>query len=263
MADTILSCSHVTKRFVSRGRTTDVLSDIGLVVHSGQTVVIRGRSGTGKSTLLQLLAGLDHPTAGQLEIAGRNLADLGTRELTILRRRIIGFIFQNFNLISSWTAGENVEAALLHTPLTRPGRHRKVCEMLEKLELSDRIDHLPSELSVGQQQRVAIARALIHGPAIVFADEPTGDVDPETAKAILETLARLVRENQTAFVICTHGEFTLATADQRYRLHDGGIESVSSEPPLNLTRQSCGNVTRDPETDFANGRKGVRTSQSK
>jgi putative ABC transport system ATP-binding protein len=231
MTDTVLSCSHITKRFVSRGRTTDVLSDISLAIQEGQIVVIRGRSGTGKSTLLQILAGLDHPTAGRVEIAGRTLEDLSTGELADLRRQTIGFIFQSFNLIPSWTAGQNVEAALIHTPLTRSERHRKVREMLERLELGDRIDHLPSELSVGQQQRVAIARALVHRPAIVFADEPTGDVDPETARAIMDCLVCLVRGNRTAFIVCTHGEFIPETADQHYLLQDGRIEPVSHGPP--------------------------------
>jgi len=224
MTDTVLSCSHITRRFVSRGRTTDVLSDVSMAVHKGQIVVICGRSGTGKSTLLQILAGLDCPTAGRVEIAGRSLEDLSARELAVLRRQTLGFIFQNFNLIPSWTAGQNVEAALIHAQLTRAQRSQKVRDILERLELSDRIDYLPSELSVGQQQRVAIARALVHGPAIVFADEPTGDVDPETAKAIQDCLVGLVRANGTTLVVCTHGEFAPETADQIYLLQDGMVQ---------------------------------------
>lgn len=238
MTSPLLSCSQVTKRFVSRGRTTDVLSGISLDIQAGQMVVVRGRSGAGKSTLLQILAGLDHPTTGHVKISGRTLEDLGTGDLTALRRQTIGFIFQSFNLIPSWTAGQNVEAALIHAPLTRSERHRKVCEMIDRLELGNRIDHLPSELSIGQQQRVAIARALIHGPAIVFADEPTGDVDPETARTIWDCLVRLVRENQTAFIVCTHGGFTAATADQHYLLRDGIIERISPWSPLNSTHES-------------------------
>jgi putative ABC transport system ATP-binding protein len=225
MTDIVLSCSHVTKRFVSRGRTTDVLSDISLTVCRGQIVVIRGRSGTGKSTLLHILAGLERLTAGRVEIAGQTLEDLSAGKLADLRRQTIGFIFQNFNLIPSWTAGQNVEAALIHTRLTRSQRHRTVREMLERLELGDRIDHLPSELSVGQQQRVAVARALIHSPAIVFADEPTGDVDPQTAKSIMDCLVGLVRANGTALIVCTHGEFVIETADLHYVLQDGRIVS--------------------------------------
>ena len=237
MTTPILSCANVSKQFASRGRATDVLSDISLDIQAGQTMVIRGRSGAGKSTLLQILAGLDRPTSGRVQIAGRDLADLSTRELVTLRRQTIGFIFQSFNLLPSWTAGQNVEAALIHTPLTRPERLRKVGEMLEKLEIADRIDHLPSELSAGQQQRVAIARALVHGPAIVFADEPTGDVDPETAKAIWNCLDRLVRVNRTTLIVCTHGEITVA-ADQCYLLRDGRTERVSPESPSNLKHEA-------------------------
>ncbi len=230
MNDTVLTCSHITKCFTSRGRTAEVLRDVSLTIGRGKIVVIRGRSGTGKSTLLQILAGLDRPTAGDVEIAGRSIEDLNAGELAVLRRQTIGFIFQNFNLIPSWTAGQNVEAALIHTPLTRSQRHRKVREMLERLELGDRIDYLPSELSVGQQQRVAIARALIHEPAIVFADEPTGDVDPDTAGAIMDCLVGMVRANGTSLIVCTHGEFVPETADQPYLLRDGRMEPVSHGP---------------------------------
>jgi putative ABC transport system ATP-binding protein len=226
MLDTVLSCSHVTKRFVSRGKSTDVLGDISLSVHSGRIVVIRGRSGTGKSTLLQILAGLDHPTTGHVEIAGQPIEKLDAGELAQLRRQVTGFVFQNFNLIPSWTAAQNVEAALIHTPLTHSERRQKVCDMLGRLELGDRTDYLPSELSVGQQQRVAVGRALIHAPALLFADEPTGDVDPETGQAIMDCLIGLVRENGTTLIMCTHAGFSPEFADDRYVLRDGKLESA-------------------------------------
>jgi putative ABC transport system ATP-binding protein len=162
-----------------------------------------------------------------VEIAGRSIEALSAAELAQLRSQTIGFIFQNFNLIPSWTAGQNVEAALIHTRLTRLERRRKVHDMLEKLELADRIDYLPSELSVGQQQRVAIARALIHAPALVFADEPTGDVDPDTARAITACLVGLVRDKGATLIICTHGEGPPEVADEHYILHDGKMSSRS------------------------------------
>ena len=223
MPDAVLSCSHVTKRFVSRGKTTEVLRDVSLVVGPDQIVGIRGRSGTGKSTLLQILAGLDRPTTGRVQIAGRSAEDLTAGELLAMRRQTLGFIFQNLNLIPSWTAGQNVEAALLYTRLTRSQRQQRVQDMLERLGLGARIDYLPSELSAGQQQRVAVARALIHAPVLVFADEPTGDVDPETATSIIDCLVGLVRANGTTLVICTHGELPRQVANQHYLLHDGTI----------------------------------------
>ncbi len=223
MNDTILSCVHVTKWFASRGRPVKVLRDVNLTVQTGRIAVIQGRSGTGKSTLLQILAGLDRPSSGSVTISGRSIEDLGAADLADLRRRTLGFIFQNFNLIPSWTAAQNVEAALLYSTLSTAERRRRVRDMLEVMEIGDRADFLPSELSMGQQQRVAIARALIHGPALVFADEPTGDVDPETAKAIMECLVGLVRRHGATLIVCTHGEFAPEAADQVCVLEDGRI----------------------------------------
>ena len=223
MNDTLVSCSHITKRFVSRGRSTNVLSDISLTIRAGQVVVIHGRSGTGKTTLLQIMAGLERPSTGHVEIAGRSIEKLSAPELAQLRQQTMGFIFQNFNLISSWTAEQNVEAALIHAELSGPIRRQMVRDMLDDLGLDERIDYLPSELSIGQQQRVAIARALVHAPAVVFADEPTGDVDPDTAKAIINCLVDLVRDNGATLVVCTHGEFPAENADQHYILDDGKV----------------------------------------
>ncbi len=227
MSDTILSCLHVTKRFGSRHRPVEVLRDVSLAVQAGQIAVIRGRSGTGKSTLLQILAGLDRPSTGSVEIAGRSLAKLSAGDLAGLRRKTLGFVFQNFNLIPSWTASQNVAAALVYAGLSAAERDRRVRDMLETLELGHRLDFLPSELSIGQQQRVAIARALIHSPALVFADEPTGDVDPLTGKAILDCLAGLVRQHGTTLVVCTHGDVLPGTADQTFVLQDGEIQRAS------------------------------------
>jgi putative ABC transport system ATP-binding protein len=225
MAETVLSCSHVAKRFRSRGRTTDVLRDIDLGIGRGEIAVIQGRSGEGKSTLLHILAGLDRPSSGSVEIAGKALGALSPSELASLRRKAMGFIFQNFNLIPSWTAGQNVEAALAYSGRARAERRRMARDMLESLGLGERIDHLPSELSVGQQQRVAVARALIHEPAIVFADEPAGDVDPETADSIMDCLIASVRARGGSLVLCTHGRYERA-GDARVRvLRDGTLHS--------------------------------------
>ena len=223
MNDTIISCCDVTKRFAARGKQTEVLSGVTLTVKAGHVVLIRGRSGTGKTTLLQILAGLDKPTSGHVEIAGQFIDKLNSKKLTQLRRDNIGFIFQNFNLLPSWTAQENVEAALIHTKLSLSKRRQKALELLSEMGLADRADHLPSELSIGQQQRVAVARALVNNPRIVFADEPTGDVDEETGGVVVESLVNLVRSHKASLVVCTHGGFSREIANEEYILSDGKI----------------------------------------
>ncbi len=223
MDNTVISCSNVSKFFTSRGKRTEVLSNITFSVKAGEIVLIRGRSGSGKTTLLQILAGLDRPSSGSVEITGKFIDKLSSAKLAQLRRQNIGFIFQNFNLLPSWTALENVEAALIHTKLTRDERIRKAHELLGELGLADRVDHLPSELSLGQQQRVAVARALINTPKIVFADEPTGDVDSEIAAVIIESLVNLVRSRKASLVVCTHGDFPQEMADRVYILEEGKI----------------------------------------
>jgi putative ABC transport system ATP-binding protein len=221
--NTIISCSNITKRFSSRGKQIDVLCDISFSVKAGQIIVIQGRSGTGKSTLLQILAGLERLDSGQIVIEGKHIEKLSSEKLAILRRQTIGFIFQNFNLIPSWTALENVEAALINTKISRDERRKRACELLDELDMADRVDHLPSELSIGQQQRVAIARALINTPKIVFADEPTGDVDPQTAESIFRQLVGIVRKYQSSLIICTHGDLHRQMADRLYLLENGKI----------------------------------------
>jgi putative ABC transport system ATP-binding protein len=221
--DNIISCSNVTKHFNSGSKRTDVLNDVAFSSQAGEIVLIQGRSGTGKSTLLRILAGLERPSSGRVEIAGESIEKLSSAKLARLRSRTIGYIFQNFNLIPSWTALENVEAALISTNLSRNERRQKAGEWLAELGLADRTDHLPSELSIGQQQRVAIARALINTPKIVFADEPSGDVDSETANSIIDCLVNLVRQRRTTLIVCTHGIFPQEIADRLYILKQGKI----------------------------------------
>ena len=221
--DNIISCSNVTKHFSSGRKRTDVLNGVTFSAQAGEIVLFQGRSGTGKSTLLRILAGLERPSSGRVEIAGQSIEKLNTSKLARLRHRTIGYIFQNFNLIPSWTALENVEAALISTNLSRNERRQKAHELLAELGLADRSDYLPSELSVGQQQRVAIARALIKTPKIVFADEPSGDVDSETAKSIIDCLINLVRQRRATLIVCTHGIFPQEVADRLYILNEGKV----------------------------------------
>jgi len=220
-----LQCRDLRKSFTLRGRTVPVLNGVNLAVHRGEKVVITGKSGTGKSTLLGLLAGLEPPNGGRVIFDGQPLSEMKNEELAELRRQEIGIVFQNFNLLPSWTAFENVEAALLHSGLTKAARREKAIHCLAGLGLAELLDHLPTEMSIGQQQRVAVARALIREPKLLLADEPTGDVDPETGSEIRELLFSAVREKGATLVVVTHGAFPLSSADRVFYLKDGVLAS--------------------------------------
>lgn len=215
------------KSFETRGRKIDVLKGVSLAVSPGETVVIRGRSGQGKSVLLWLLSGIDLPTTGEVRFEGKPLRQMDGEELATLRRERIGLLFQDYNLIPSWTARENVEAALVGGPDTPAARVAKADALLVEMGLGDRLDNLPSELSIGQQQRVALARALINNPVLLLADEPTGNVDPEMAEELCGLLARYVKEKGASLVVATHGHFPGEThADRCLVLQDGILSNT-------------------------------------
>jgi putative ABC transport system ATP-binding protein len=219
----VLACRDLQKSFVSRGRRINVLNGVNLTVKAGEIVVIRGKSGAGKSTCLHILAGLDRPSAGSVTLDGISIESLSNSKLARMRREHIGIIFQHSNLLPSWTAIENVEAVLYHRCMARKIRRQRAMSLLCNLGLGNRSKHLPSELSAGEQQRVAIARALINNPRIIFADEPTGDVDPQTAGEIIELLTKSVRTRGACLVIVTHGTFPCGVADHWLTLTDGVI----------------------------------------
>jgi putative ABC transport system ATP-binding protein len=225
--DNLLQCRHVAKSFATKTGRLQILRDVTFDAPRGQVTVITGKSGMGKSTLLGLLGGLDAPDSGHIQVGEHELTRMTPAQLARLRRADVGIIFQSFNLLPSWTAFENVEAALLHADLTPAARAQQVTAMLASLGLAERQDHLPAMLSVGQQQRVAIARTLIKTPSLILADEPTGDVDPETAADILALLLAPVREHGATLVITTHGNFPLDVANRVYRLQDGIVEAVA------------------------------------
>jgi len=228
----LLTCSQVAKEYVGRQKqVVPILRDINLTIYAGEIAIITGRSGAGKSTLLNLLCGLDRPTAGAIHFNDQPLHTLDNETLATLRRTYIGIIFQNFNLLSSWTAFENVEAALLHTGMSATDRRQAVRTLLEELGIGAQMDNLPAEMSMGQQQRVAIARTLINQPTLILADEPTGDVDPETAAQIIDYLTAPVKSRGATLVITTHGHFPLATADQLLTLNNGEITRSLPDSP--------------------------------
>jgi putative ABC transport system ATP-binding protein len=197
--------------------------DVDLHVDEGELVVVAGPSGSGKTTLLQLLGALDRPSAGEVAFEGRDVAKLSDRELTSLRLGTIGFVFQQFNLIPTLTAAQNVEIALAPQRLGAHERRARTSELLASVGLSQRGGHLPSQLSGGEQQRVAIARALANGPRVVLADEPTGNLDSETGKEIVDLLAAVAREGAQTVVIVTHDVEVAARAPRVVRMHDGRL----------------------------------------
>jgi putative ABC transport system ATP-binding protein len=221
MDGTVVAAQDVTRRYGSGDTAVDALRGISLDVQGGQLTGIMGPSGSGKSTLMHILAGLDRPTTGEVEIGGTPISKLGDTELTKLRRRHIGFVFQFFNLLPMLTAEENIVL-----PLELAGAKRDkawIDEIISRVGLADRRTHRPSELSGGQQQRVAIARAMVSRPTVIFADEPTGNLDSATSAEILELLQESVREYGQTIVMVTHEARGCEIGDRTLFLADGQI----------------------------------------
>jgi putative ABC transport system ATP-binding protein len=217
----VVSARDVTRRYGEGETAVDALRGVSLDVPKGQLTAVMGPSGSGKSTLMHILAGLDRATSGEVTIAGTELSGLNDTELTKLRRKHIGFIFQFFNLLPMLNAEENV---LLPISIAGEKVDRKWAdELMQQIGLADRRSHRPAELSGGQQQRVAIGRALVTRPTIVFADEPTGNLDSKTSGEILELLERSVRELEQTIVMVTHDARAAAIADRVLFLDDGLI----------------------------------------
>ncbi len=219
----LLQCYNVTKSYTVNGNTNVVLKGIHLSIDRGEIVVIRGKSGAGKSTLIEILGGLARQDSGVILFDNLYMENLSGEELARMRRDKIGIIFQSFNLIPSRTVYENIEAAFMFTPVSQFDRRQKITTLLEQVGLEEKMHHLPSELSVGQQQRVAIARAVANEPILLLADEPTGEVDAETAQEILHSLLTPIKEKGVAVIVTTHGNFPLDVADRVLHLEDGVI----------------------------------------
>ena len=201
------------------------LDKVSLTIDRGEFVAVVGASGSGKSTLLALLAGLDTPTAGQIEIGGRHLAGMSRKELAAYRAGRVGMVFQSFNLVPHRTALQNVELALYFDGTSRKERMSRAKATLEKLNLGNRLDHRPADLSGGEQQRVAIARALVNEPAILLADEPTGNLDTKSGEEIMHLLLNLNKERGTTLIIVTHAPDVAAQTGRSIRIRDGAVET--------------------------------------
>jgi putative ABC transport system ATP-binding protein len=201
------------------------LDRINLTIQRGEFLVVAGPSGSGKTTLLQMLGGLDHPSVGRIRFEGRDLDTAGDDELTELRLERVGFVFQQFNLVPTLTARQNVEAALAPRGLKGPERIARADELLAQVGLGHRTDHLPSQLSGGEQQRVAIARALANDPDVLLADEPTGNLDSTTGRELMELLARLNTERGQTIVLITHDPAIATGASRTIQMRDGRLEA--------------------------------------
>jgi putative ABC transport system ATP-binding protein len=230
MSETLFELRDISKRFRRGDAAIHAVDSIDLTIDAGEFVALEGPSGSGKTTLLQLLGVLDRPDAGQLFFEGRELQTLGDRELAELRLRAFGFVFQQFNLIPTLTALENVEAALAPAGLSGDALGERATTLLGEVGLAERSTHLPSHLSGGEQQRVAIARALGNEPRVILADEPTGNLDSKTGADIIDLLAGLAQKHGTTVIVATHDASLAARAPRRIAMRDGKLAVAAAVP---------------------------------
>jgi putative ABC transport system ATP-binding protein len=226
----LVELRNVTKRYHKGGETITPLDDISLDVEEGEFLSLMGASGTGKSTLLNLIAGIDRPDSGSITIDGADITKLSRTKLANWRARNIGYIFQTHNLIPVLTAFENVELPLLLLPMSRAERQKRTEVALQAVDLGDRAEHYPRQLSGGQEQRVGIARAIVTHPKVVVADEPTGNLDDDTSVQILRLLERLNQELDVTLLMVSHDAEAAAIAGQQLRLEHGKLIEKSPKP---------------------------------
>lgn len=213
----------LTKVFVLGDEKVTALDKVNINIEKGEICAILGTSGSGKSTLLNMLAGLEKPTSGKVIVSGKRIDRMNEKQLVLFRQKYTGFVFQSYNLISSMTALENVALPLMFRGVDKKEREKKALEMLRLVGVENRSQHKPSEMSGGQQQRVGIARAFVSNPAIVFADEPTGNLDSKTTAEVMSLITDLIHKNNQTMVLVTHDENVAKYADKIIKVIDGRI----------------------------------------
>jgi putative ABC transport system ATP-binding protein len=223
MSEAIIETSNLTKEFLRDEFHIVALKDVSLTIDRGEFVALMGPSGSGKSTLLHLIAAMDRPTDGEIRVLGHNLRELNEREIAHWRNEHVGFIFQQFNLIPVLTAMENVELPLKLTNLKKSERAEHAATALKLVGLEDRMGHFPRQLSGGQEQRVAIARAIVTDPALILADEPTGNLDAASAQEVLTIMAKLNRDFGKTIVMVTHDPHAAQFAGKIHQLEKGQL----------------------------------------
>ena len=248
----------LTRRFRSGAKTITVLDHVSLSIARGEFVAVMGRSGSGKSTLLALLAGLDRPSEGGVSIDGEPIEAMGEDRLALLRRRKVGFVFQSFHLLGNFTALENVMLPL--ELLGEKAPRERAGQLLDRVGLGGRGHHYPTQLSGGEQQRVALARAFAPGPVVLMADEPTGNLDGENGRVVLDMMLDLRREHGTTLVLVTHDPALAGLSDRVIRLKDGRV--VDSSGDAHQTSAGTGVASPAPSPLYSGERVGVRGSSS-
>lgn len=225
---TVISVKDLYKIYRVGESKVRALNGVSFTIEKGEFCAIVGTSGSGKSTLLNMLAGLEKPTKGEIVIAGEHMETKNENQLVKFRREHIGFIFQSFNLLASMNALENVALPLTFQGMTKDKRMQKAEEVLELVGLSKHKKHKPTQMSGGQQQRVGIARALVVQPEIIFADEPTGNLDSKTSAEVMELIKKIIREKNQTLVMVTHDDHLASFADRIFRISDGKIISIEN-----------------------------------